>query len=163
MSKDYEHNYLGFTQFANYTFGDNAFAKSLFSDDTIDHISKLVTKYLDGVDPSGKKIVVTCRTISNALSSIFENYRPNTQDIYTRYNITKTTGLPMDDYNYIVYQTVDLIVNQIKLEIETAVQNSKLTVWTTVLGESNQHGLRAHDQIKIRKRKPPGMLFNMNY
>ena len=32
--------------------------------------------------------------------------------------------------------------------------NKKLTIWTTVFGDFNSHGLRSHAPIKLRERKP---------
>lgn len=153
--------YIGFTQHLAYTFGTNDMASQLFSDETIQKMSMVITKELTGVLTNGKKIKVPDETIRYALSSIFENYRPNTQDIYTRLNIVPDQKI--DDYNYIILQTLDLIINDVKENIETNQKNSKLTIWTTILGDNNPHGLRSHDQIKLRKKRPTPMLFNMNY
>ena len=42
-------------------------------------------------------------------------------------------------------------------------ENHKLSVWNTIYGEFNEKGLRAHPPIKIRKKHPQYMAFNMNY
>jgi hypothetical protein len=41
--------------------------------------------------------------------------------------------------------------------------NSKLTIWTTVLGDFNEHGLQSHPKIKLREKRPAPLQFNMNY
>jgi len=41
--------------------------------------------------------------------------------------------------------------------------NKKLSIWNSVYGEFNEKGLRAHPPIKIRKKRPQRMMFNMNY
>jgi hypothetical protein len=41
--------------------------------------------------------------------------------------------------------------------------NSKLSAWTTILGDFNEHGLRRHAPIKLREKRPMPMAFNMNY
>ena len=41
--------------------------------------------------------------------------------------------------------------------------NRKLTIWTTVYGDFNQHGLQQHSKIKVRNKRPNPMEFNMNY
>jgi hypothetical protein len=155
-------SYSGFTRHTAFTFGNNDLAKQLFSNNTICLLSKEITKYLDGVRNDGKRIIVPDSTILSVLSTVFENYRPNTLDIHSRYNIMSNNNNSID-YNYIIAQTVNIIVEDVKLNIETEQQNSKLTIWTTVLGESNEHGLRSHDQIKLRKKRPTPMLFHMNY
>jgi hypothetical protein len=41
--------------------------------------------------------------------------------------------------------------------------NKKLTIWTTVLGDFNEHGLRSYAPIKIRENNINKVRFNMNY
>ncbi len=159
INQEYKY-YAGYTRHPNFTFGDNDFVKEMFSINTITKMSNDISNQLQGVDPQNRKIIVPDNTIFSVLSSTYQEYKPNVQDIFTRYNIL--TG-PVDDYAYIIYQTISYIVSDVKSNLITDEQNSKLTVWTTVLGEGNDHGLRAHDKIKLRNKKPPSMLFHMNY
>jgi hypothetical protein len=47
---------------------------------------------------------------------------------------------------------------------EMAENNSKLSIWTTVLGEGlNEHNLRSYAPIKTRVRRPNPMEFHMKY
>ena len=41
--------------------------------------------------------------------------------------------------------------------------NEKLTIWTTLLGDFNEHGLRQYPPIKLRNKRPDPMLFHMRY
>jgi hypothetical protein len=152
--------YTGFLKYSAYSSSPNDLASKIFTEETIKYISEEVTKNLKGL-MTNTRIVVPDENITSVLSNVFENYRPNTQDIYTKYNIIQNKTI--DDANYIVLQTIDILVQDIRLNIETINQNNKLTIWTTVLGDNNEHGLRSHDQIKIRKKRPTSMLFHMNY
>lgn len=133
--------------------------KLLFSPETISFISKTVTALLIGLYPMG--IIIPFDTIVNVLNSIYDAYRPSTGDIHSRYIIASD-----ENPNYIdeiINQTVQTIVTQVTSNLITDQNNSKLTVWTSLLGDFNSHGLRSHPPIKIRHRKPQTMLFNMRY
>jgi hypothetical protein len=41
--------------------------------------------------------------------------------------------------------------------------NRKLTIWTSVLGDFNNHGLRQYTDLKIREKNINKVRFNMNY
>jgi hypothetical protein len=60
-------------------------------------------------------------------------------------------------------QVIEIIVSDVKTNYETEENNSKLSIWTTVLGTFNDHQLRSHPVIKIKKRHANYMEFNMNY
>jgi hypothetical protein len=68
-----------------------------------------------------------------------------------------------DDYNYIVDMTISFLVREIRNDIEMAQNNEKLTIWTTLLGDFNEHGLRQYPPIKVRNKRPDPMLFHMRY
>ena len=92
---------------------------------------------------------------------VFENYRPVTGDIYGKYTVDNDNR--RDDYSYIVDQTISLLVRGIRNDLEMQQNNSKLTIWTTVLGDFNEHGLRQYAPIKVRNKRPDPMLFHMRY
>lgn len=147
-------------QHPGYSYNDNNCLKTLFSEENVNEMSREISAHLTGVDPKGRKIVVPNDKIYGVLSNVQENYVSNTGDIYTRYNLNR----PMiDDYSYIRAQTIQTIVETIRNELEIIANNQKLTVWTSVLGEHNNHRLRSHDILKIKKRRPAPMQFNMNY
>lgn len=139
----------------------NDYAKRLFSDETINIISKKVTELTKGVHPSGRPIVVPNDKIAYVIDTIYQDYRPPTQDIYGRYNIPLTESGSY--YNSIVNQTIELITSDIRNTIETDIKNSKLSVWTTILGDFNAEGLRAYPPIKTRERKWQSAFFFENY
>lgn len=162
--------YQGFIQHPAFSFYNDECSKLFFSETTVCNISKRITEHLNGVDEQGRNIIVPNDTIKNVMSSIYQNYVPQVGDIFTRLNIPNgvyvggsTHQTARNDYDYMIHQVISLIVTDVKNNIEVDRQNKKLTIWTTVLGESNAHGLRSHAPIKIRERKIPSMLFNMNY
>lgn len=149
--------YVGWDQ----QIGWNSFLNRLFSNETIKIIQKKTTEYLSGVDDQGRHIVPTERVVESALYGVFENYRPVTGDIYGKYTVNNDNS--RDDYSYIVDQTISLLVRGIRNELEMEQNNSKLTIWTTLLGDFNEHGLRQYAPIKVRNKRPDPMLFHMRY
>jgi hypothetical protein len=139
----------------------NPLVQRLFTKTTVKVIQQKTSDYLMGVEPNGKKIVPTERVVIAALYGIFKNFHPTTGDIYGKYTVVDQTH--RDDYAYIVDQTISLLVQGIRDDIGMAEQNQKLTIWTTVLGDFNEHGLRQYPPIKINNKRPDPMLFHMRY
>jgi hypothetical protein len=141
---------------------DNGCIKEYFSQRTVDIISHKVTELLMGVDPQNRPIIVPDETIGSVMSEIQFSYRPPTGDIWSRYNIPSDE--PTNLVQNMIDQCINLIVTDVRVNLETIENNSKLSIWTTVLGEGiNDHGLRSHPQIKTREKRPQPFLFNMNY
>jgi hypothetical protein len=136
--------------------------KILFSPPTIKKISERLTGLLRGVDPQGKKIVITDDVITNTLSGVYNSFRPEVGDIYSRYQIM-TSELWRNDVETIIDRTIAIIYDYVRNEIEMEENNKKLTIWTTILGDFNKHGLRQTPPIKVQRRRPDPFLFNMNY
>jgi len=134
--------------------------QDFYSSDTVKLISTKVSELLRGVDPQNRKIVVPNQTIINVMDGIQTSYRPQTGDIYGRYNVPNT---PIDNIKEMIDQTIELITTDVRNNLEIDENNRKLTVWTTVLGDFNEHGLKQHPPIKIRNKRPTPMQFNMNY
>lgn len=148
--------YVGYSTELQYT-------KELFKTSTINAISARITKALADakVEPDGRSIIVPNKTICSVLSDVYSTYVPVTGDIATRNVIS-----PAKPDNYvldIIEQTIQIIVSDVSNNMEMVAHNNTLTVWTTVMGSFNPHGLQAHDKIKIRNRHPNLMEFNMNY
>jgi len=139
----------------------NPFLEKLFSKYTIQVIQQKTSEYLTGVDPKGRKIMPTDQVVEGALFGVFQQHRPNTGDIYGKYTVVNE--LKRDDYSYIVDKTISLLVMGIRTELEMVQNNEKLTIWTTLLGDFNEHGLRQHAPIKVRNKRPDPMLFHMRY
>ena len=68
-----------------------------------------------------------------------------------------------NDAETIIDRTITLIFDYYRNEIGMEENNKQLTVWTTILGDFNKHGLRQTPPIKTQKRRPDPFLFNMNY
>lgn len=136
--------------------------KTYFCKETLALISEKVSHILQGVDPEGRKIVVPYDKICHVMSAVYNTHRPNTGDIFTRYNILPGTA-PVDIIRDMIDRTIQIITSTIRNELGIIENNEKLTVWTTVLGDFNEEGLRSHSIIKLRRRRPNRMEFNMNY
>lgn len=146
----------------SYTYDKDPAIRYLFSSDNLQTLSKNITTALRGVDPQGRDIVVAQDRILSVLSSVFWNgTRERIGDIYTRYVIPDC--YPRNDLQTINFQTMNIIVSAIKDEYDTIANNKRLTVWNTLLGDFNTNGLRSHPPLKIRKKFPQRMMFNMNY
>jgi hypothetical protein len=133
----------------------------LESNNTIKKISDLITNLLIGVRSDNRDIIVPDKTIYSVMSSVYENYIPNTSDIHSRYVVPKKDII--DHMKEIEKQTISIIVSDVRNNIGIEEASSKLSVWNTVLGDFNEHGLQAHQKIKLREKRPMPMLFNMNY
>ena len=137
-------------------------SKRFFSDETVRLISRKVTELTMGVDPQNRPIVVPDKNIIHVMNAIYDNFRPAVGDIHSRY-IVPTGNTSQDEIVNMIDQVIEVITSNIRTSLEMEEHNRSLTAWTTVLGDFNQHGLRSHPQIKIRKRRPAPMQFNMNY
>jgi hypothetical protein len=139
----------------------NSLTSRLFTKRTLNVIRDKTSEYLTGVDPKGRKIIPSDDVMTDALYSIFRHHIPQTGDIYGRYSIRDESN--RDDYAYIIDKTISLIVTGIRTDIEMQEQNEKLSIWTTVLGDFNEHGIRSNAPIKLRHKRPDPMLFHMRY
>lgn len=140
---------------------NNACIEDYFSPNTIRNISHKITELLQGVDPKGRPIIVPNATITSIMSNVYQSFRPETGDIYSRYIIPKKTQA--NHVQNMINQVIEIITSQIRNEIGILENNAKLTAWTIVYGNFNKHGLTQTPQIKTLKRRPDPMLFQMNY
>jgi len=137
----------------------NAAISAFFSDSTAKFIQAKVTELLRVFYPPG--IIVPCERIVEVMNDIYRAFRPSTGDPMTRYSIPS-----LENPNYVdalINQVIQVITSDVKNNLLTEQRNSKLTVWSTLLGDFNEYGLRQHSPIKIREKRPTPMLFNMNY
>lgn len=140
----------------------NGCNREYFSKETVRLISRKVTELTLGVDPQNRPIIVPDETIAGIMSEVNYSYRPATGDIFSRY--TMVSDEPENMVSNMINQVINIIVTDVKVNLETEQNNQKLTVWTSVLGEGvNAHGLRSHDVLKINNKKPKSFQFNMNY
>lgn len=165
---DYASNVTGtvcdknFLRYVGYETSGNYALTKLYDPRTIKMISEKISDLLTGVDPHNRRLVVPNDVICDALSGCYDSYRPKTGDIYSRYIIPNGFG-PTDDVQEIINQAIELITMQVRTELAIIQNNEKLTVWTTVLGDFNEHGLRQHAPIKVLHKRPDPMQFNMKY
>jgi hypothetical protein len=142
--------------------GGNKCIKKYFSKETVDLISRKITELTLGVDSQNRPIKVPDKNISLIMSSVYDSFKPPTGDIYSRYIIP--SGMSPESYiQQMINQTIQIITSQITTTLKTEEYNKSLTIWTTVLGDFNEKGLRSHAPIKIRRKRPNPMQFNMNY
>jgi hypothetical protein len=142
------------------TVDDRMNYNSLWAPARLQLIQQKITQLLQGVRSDGRNIIVPIDVIGNVLSQVYETNSPQVGSIYSRY-IQENPG--RNDVRDIVDRSINIIVSQIKNEILNEQNNKRLTIWNTVLGDFNSQGLRAHAPIKIRKKRPATMQFNMNY
>ena len=135
--------------------------QEFFSQKNISKISCKVTQLLTGVDKLNRPIVVPDRRIANVMSGVYESFRPETGSIFSRYTIPVSRGT--DWLQRMIDETINIITSNVRDTLEMQYNNENLTIWTTVLGDFNEHGLRSHAPIKLKERRPSTMLFNMNY
>lgn len=112
-----------------------------FSKKNINYISFEVTKRLEGVHPDGKHIIVSENNIISVMDSIYNN---------TFRDVDKMTMM-----------VICFIVDTIRDEYEIEKQNNNLNIWVTNF--LPQYNIQQTPKIKLRERRVPPMLFNMNY
>lgn len=158
---DYEIRDYGYIKHPGYQ-ESNICIKKYFDPSTVNSISNKVTQLTMGVDPQNRPIIVPNSTICSVMNDIYSSYRPPTGDIYSRYIIP--SGMSSESYvQNMIDQVIEIIVSDIRNNMGMEENNRKLSIWTTVYGDMNAHGLRQHPPIKVRNKKPQSMLFNMNY
>jgi hypothetical protein len=134
--------------------------EELFSDRNIRLLSRKISELLEGVDPLGRTIVIPDKNITNTLSTVIETYAPSTGSINSRYVIP---FFRMGYEQNVMAQTIQLIVQDAEYYYAQQEANSKLTIWTSVLGTFNTHGLMPHSKIYTRQKRPAPMQFHMRY
>lgn len=151
-------NYMKFVGYD----ANNGCARQLFDSSNIKLISKKVTEILQGVEPTGRPIVVDNNVICSVLGNLYTNRKPQVADIYSRFVIGD--GDARNDVRELMDQCINVITTYIKNEYGMIENNHKLNIWdATILGDGNKLGLRQVPPIKIKQRRPQTMMFNMNY
>ena len=141
---------------------ENLCIKKYFSENTVRIISNKITDLLMGVDPKNRPIIVPDKSIISVMNEIYNSYRPPTGDIFSRYTVQSGTS----EENYIqnmIDQTIEVITSDVRNNLGMEECNRKLTVWTTVYGDFNSHGLRQVPPIKIRNKHPAHLQIHMRY
>jgi hypothetical protein len=136
--------------------------KQYFNNTTVRTISAKVTELLNGVDPENRAIIVPDKTIWSVMSQIYNSYTPPTGDIYSRYIVPSETRFDSCIQN-MIDQVIELITSDVRNNLGIEEHNRQLTIWTTVYGDFNQHGLRQVPPIKIRNKHPAYGQIHMRY
>jgi hypothetical protein len=134
---------------------DSDIIKFFFSKPVVQRISNEITKRLKGVHEDGKDIIVPNDKILWVMNTVYESYNPAQGfDTYMTY----------DEYiENMIGQTIIRIVYDVKNVLEYEQCMNKKTVWTTVLGDFNNNGLRSYAPIKLKNKRPNTFEFNMRY
>lgn len=161
MTFHYDDNYLKYVGWKN-TVQDNGGYAQLFTRENLERMQKKITELLEGVDRNGRNIIVPLDKIAHIVTQVLNSNNPIVGDIYTRYIIQGIEEY-RNDVRDIIDRSINIIVSQVRDTLEVEQNNKELTVWTTVYGDFNEHSLRQHPPIKLKKRRSDRMFFNMNY
>jgi hypothetical protein len=132
--------------------------RMFFSQENMDHLSQAISARLL---EAGMRMVVTPRVIGGVMSDILRTHTPQMGDIYTRYTIPQEA--PRNDLANLNERVINTIVSTIINEEDARKWNESLTVWDTVYGDFNRHGLRAHSIIRKKDKDILKGQFNLNY
>ena len=134
---------------------DQDYIKHYFSKETVDHISERVTQGTKGVDDRGRDIVVPTDKILWVMDQVYESY--NFQQGFD-------TNMKKDEYiKNMIGQTIVRIIYDIKNVLGYEQCMNKYTVYSTILGDFNEKGLRSHAPIKLKEKRPNSFEFHMRY
>lgn len=133
-----------------------------FSENTLNYIKGELAKLLKNIAP--RPIVVAENVIRNVMETVHTNNRPMAiGDIFSRYHMTGLDCQRKFDVNKMVHEVIEIIYDYIKTEYQIGECNKKMSIWNSVYGTHNEHGLLAHPPIKIRNNHGAKMQFNMRY
>ena len=137
------------------------FDDQFFSKITVQNISNKLSHLLKCLRSDGRPILVDSKVICNVMSSAYQTYRPQLGNGY--FMLTQPQEDPRDDMKMLTDIVIQIIYDYIKTEYEMEENNKKLTIWTTLYGDFNEHGLRSHPPLKINENNINKIRFNMNY
>ena len=134
---------------------DEPYIKEYFSKNTVDHISQKVTQGTKGVEEYGRDIIVPDDKILWVMDQVYESY--NFQQGFD-------TNMKKEEYiNNMIGQTIVRIIYDIKNVLGYEQCMNKYSIYSTVYGELNDQGLRAHAPIKLKEKRPNSFEFHMRY
>lgn len=116
---------------------------------------------LKGLRSDGRPILVKDTVICHVMSTVYNTYRPQLGNMY--FMLNQVQAQPRNDMKTLTELVVQIMYDTIKTEYEMEENNKKLTIWTTVLGDFNEHSLRSHAPIKVNDNNINKVRFNMNY
>jgi hypothetical protein len=128
----------------------------LYGKKVIDFISQQCTLLLKGVHFQGKDIIIPDNRIVEVMNTAYLSFNPPTGFDAPLFNQKSYT-------DSLIKQVIERIVFDVSNTLAIEQNNFTQTVWTTVLGDFNQHHLRAHAPIKLKNKRPSSFQFNMKY
>jgi hypothetical protein len=152
---------LNFQRYVGWQVTESEFDRKFFSKETVAYINSKLFSLLKCLRKDGRPIVVNSDVIINVMSTAYETYRPQLGNGYFMY--TQPQETPRNDFETLTDIVIEIVYNNIKTEYEMQEENKKLTIWNSVLGDFNQHGLRQHSILKINDNNINKVRFNMNY
>ena len=137
------------------------FDKEYFSEKNLRSISDRLNELLKCLRKDKRPVIVADKVIAHMMSEVFYKNRPQLGDMYTMLIIPPARL--RNDLEQMNDMVVEMIYNQVKTEYEMDENNRGLTIWTSVLGDFNKHGLRQFSTIKTNEKNINKVRFNMNY
>ena len=156
--KMYNDNYK---RYVGWSVSEQEFDKEFFSRNTIVYISSKLNELLKCLRSDKRPVHVSERVITSVMDDMYSSYRPQLGNMYTMLIIPPAE--PRDDMKTLREMVIEVIYNQVKTEYEMEENNRGLTIWTSVLGDFNKHGLRQYSTIKINEKNINKVRFNMMY
>ena len=117
--------------------------KKYFSKENIDKISHKITELLQGVDIKNRRIIVPNDTIVSVMRSVYKNFVPE--------NIQIIRDKEPNNIQIITDKVINIITKDVKYNLGIEQNNSKLTIWNSILGDFNSHGLNNHPPLKLKE------------
>ena len=149
-----DYNYLRYAGWSE----NNDCTKKYYSQETINTIQKKVKEL---TREKGKSYLVPAAQIAKVMDGIYQNFRPNVGDIYSRYVVPNDEQANM--VQSMIDQTIEVLTDYIRNEYGMQNQNEKLSPWVQLYGDFNPHNLTQTPPIKLRYKRPATMQFNINY
>jgi hypothetical protein len=94
---------------------------------------------------------VTDRSIWSAMDTVYKGYTPIKGDIFTQFNRVGQ----VDEYDLLLKRVIELVTSSVKDEAFLQIEQNKLNIWDTLLGDFNRHGLRQTPVIKLNNKRIP--------
>ena len=132
-----------------------------FPPNVVQYIQQQVLQRSKCQIPQG--VLVPNHIIKDVLSQEYSNLRPPTGDIYSRYILPTTDPAVNSSYWDLINRTINTILQTSVNTLQLEKANLKYSAWDQVLGTFNRHGIRSHDVIKVRDKRPTTGIFNWNY
>ena len=140
----------------------NHVVNSLLSETNLKKVQHQITNLLEGVHPQNKKMIVSLKDIASIMHPIIE--QTNIKNAGYIQSSRFSDGLSKNDFaNIVNNETITTIVSKLKADYGIENHRNNLSIWSTLYGEHNKEGLRAHAPIKTREKHPQYMAFNMKY